>query len=92
MIVRYVFVRGMDGHYFLVSDNPHCPLDGSYSEAAANITRLLPTVGEGVTLAALARVGDPAFPQDDVLVAELPDTVAPPWLLRPWFEGDRHAR
>ena len=91
-IVRHVFVRCMDGHYFLVSDNPHCPLDGSLSEAAEDIMRLLPTMGEGLTLAALTRVVGPAFVQDDVLIAELPDTVAPPWLLRPWFEGDQHAR
>jgi hypothetical protein len=64
----------------------------AYSEAAEHIVRLLSTIGDGVTLAVLARTGGPAFRQDDVLVAELPDTVAPPWLLRPWFEGDRDAR
>jgi hypothetical protein len=92
MVVRHVFVRCMDGHYFLVADNAFCPIDGAYSESAEHIVRLLPTIGDGVTLAALARAGGPAFRQDDVLVAELPDTVAPPWLLRPWFEGDRDAR
>lgn len=80
----------MDGHYFLVNDNPHCPLDGSRSKAAEDIARLLDTIGEPVTLAALARAGVPALVQNYVLVAELPDTVAPPWLLQPWFEGDRH--
>jgi len=50
------------------------PPYGSLSATAEDVVRLLPTIGDGVTLAAL------------------PDTVAPPWLLRPWFEGDRDVR
>jgi DNA invertase Pin-like site-specific DNA recombinase len=49
-------------------------------------------VGRNTVRRALARGVGPALLQDDVLIAELPDTVAPPWLLRPWFEGDRDVR
>lgn len=90
--MRYVFVRCLDGHYFLASANPTCPLDGSFSDVAEDVARLLPTISEPMTVAALARAGLPELLQGEVLVAELPDAVAPPWLLRPLFEGDKHAR
>jgi hypothetical protein len=82
----------MDGHYFLAGADLCCPLDGAYSEAAEDVARPLPTIGEPVTLAALARAGLPEILQGKVLVAELPDAVAPPWLLRPWFEGDQQPK
>ncbi|GGM69363.1 hypothetical protein GCM10007977_083850 [Dactylosporangium sucinum] len=68
------------------------PLDGSYPEVADAVAGHLRTVNEEVTLAALGRTGLPAAPLDDVLVLELPNSVAPPWLLRPWFDGDQQAR
>jgi hypothetical protein len=89
--VRHVFVLCTGDHYFLVNDSPFCPLDGASSQVSESVARLLSGGAEDVTLAALARVSGPAVRRGDVLVAELPDGVAPPWLLQPRF-GDLRRR
>jgi hypothetical protein len=79
----------MDGHYFLLADSPFCPLDGSAAAAAAQVLAKLPAVGQQLSLGALADNGVPTEVLVDVLIVELPDDEAVPWLLRPWHTGRR---
>jgi len=79
----------MDGHYFLLADSPHCPIDGSLAPAATQVLDKLPAVGQQLSLGALAENGVPTETLADVLVIELLDDEAVPLLLRPWHTGER---
>ncbi len=81
----------MDGHYYLLTDNPCCPLDGSLSAAAEQVLPALGQVGDRLSLDALAEAAIPDDTLAAVLVAEMPDAEPVPWLLRPWLEGNREA-
>jgi hypothetical protein len=82
----------MDQHYYLVTHNPSCPLDGSRAAAAEQVVSALPHVAEPLNLTALAEAGVTPEALADTIVVELPDGEPPPGLLRPWFEGEHEAR
>ncbi len=89
--MRYAYVRCMDGHYYLLTDNPRCPLDGSLTRAAEQVLPMLGAIAGRLSLDALAEAGVPHDALAAVLVAEMPDPQPVPWLLRPWLDGHREA-
>jgi hypothetical protein len=82
----------MDQHYYPLRDNPNCPLDGSRSVAADEVLPILPRLAGSLSLPALAEAGVTLDALADTVVLELPDAEPVPWLLRPWYEGEREAR
>lgn len=89
--MRHAYVRCMDGHYYLLTDNPNCPLDGSLTPAAERVFPMLVATADRLSLDALAQAGVPDDTLAAVLIVEIPDAEPIPWLLRPWLEGHREA-
>jgi hypothetical protein len=80
--VHSAYARCMDGHYFLVIDSAHCPLDGSPSDAAAAILRS-GLSGARLTLDALASAGMTATDLRAILIMEQADGGDPAEILEP---------
>ncbi len=48
--MQYAYVRCMDGHYYLLTDNPRCPLDGSLTRAAEQVLPMLGAIAGRLSL------------------------------------------
>lgn len=82
----------MDGHYYVLQDNPACPLDGSTLRGEEQVLACVQAGAErAISLVALREAGVPQEVLARVLVVEVPDTAPQPFLLRPWYEGHAEA-
>ena len=81
--MRAVYVRCMDGHYFVMRTSPHCPQDGSAANVADAVLAALALVKGELTVSALLDAGLPADACQEVLVVEAADGASLPELLRP---------
>jgi len=70
--MRNVYARCMDGHFYLVNDSAHCPIDGSPADAATAVIES-GDIRADVTLGTLLEAGVAARLLVDVMIVERPD-------------------